>query len=152
MRHPYDNSSRSHSSRAASPCPRTERGSGLGSGVLRRAAASLHVQEGLLAVHGPRRFLCTIIYSNLDALKVGSRIVYLQASAADGSIDSDIVIHVGPGSTIFGHCMVSASNTGVCKLSGGTGPFTHFHAREAVALVSGTIYSWDGPYSFGPPE
>jgi hypothetical protein len=36
--------------------------------------------------------------------------------------------------------------------------FTHFHAREAVALVPrdlagnlyGNLYSWDGPYSFTP--
>jgi hypothetical protein len=126
-------------------------------GVASAAASSprsgtLHVRKDCAQNTGRAGSFCTIIRSNLDALKVGSRIVYLQASAADGATDSDIVIHVGPGITVVGHCKVSAANIGVCKLTGGTGRFTHFHAREAVALVSGAIYSWDGPYSFGSPE
>jgi len=112
----------------------------------------LHVKKDCAQYTGRAGSFCTIISSNLAALKVVSRIVYLQASAADGSIDSAIVIHVGPGTTVFGHCTVAATNTGVCMLSGGTGRFTHVHAREEVALVAGTIYRWDGPYSFSPRD
>jgi hypothetical protein len=114
----------------------------------------LHLTKDCSQDTGLAGSFCTIMSSNLESLEVGSRIVYLQASSADGSIDSDIVIHIRPGNnTVFGHCDWPATDaTGLCTLSGGTGRFTHFHAREVVALISGNLYSWDGPYSFGPRD
>ena len=111
----------------------------------------LHVTKDCSEYTGLAGTFCTITSSNLKALEVGSRIVYLQAQTADGSIDTDIVIRVGPGNAVFGHCdWPATSPTGVCTLAGGTGQFVHFHAHEVVAPVSGNLFSWDGPYSFSP--
>ncbi len=98
---------------------------------------------------------CTITSSNLDAIKVGSRVVY--ASAADltsGVLNSDLVIAVGPGhNTAFGHVVLNLSTlSGVVTLSGGTGKFTHFHAAITVACPAFPDCSWDGPYSFSPQD
>jgi hypothetical protein len=98
---------------------------------------------------------CTITSSNLNAIKAGSRVVY--ASAADltaGVLDSDLVID-GPGNNnAFGHVVLDFSTlSGVVTFSGGTGEFTHFHAGPiAVACPGFPDCSWDGPYSFSPPN
>jgi hypothetical protein len=98
---------------------------------------------------------CTITSSNLNAIKVGSRVVY--ASAADltaGVLDSDLVID-GPGNnSAFGHVVLDLSTlSGVVTLSGGTGKFTRFHAGPlTVACPAFPDCSWDGPYGFSPPN
>jgi hypothetical protein len=98
---------------------------------------------------------CTITSSNLNAIKVGSRVVY--TSAADptrGVLDSDLVID-GPGhNTAFGHVVLDlATLSGVVRFSGGTGEFTHFHSGPlVVACPAFPDCSWDGPYSFSPPN
>ncbi len=98
---------------------------------------------------------CTITSSNLNAIKDHSRVVY--ASAADltsGLLDSDLVID-GPGNNnAFGHVVLNLSSlSGVVTLSGGTGKFSHFHAGPlVVACPAFPDCSWDGPYSFSPPN
>lgn len=98
---------------------------------------------------------CTITSSNLNAIKVGTRVVY--ASAADpaaGVLDSDLVID-GPGNNnAFGHVVLDLSTlSGVVTLSGGTGKFAHFHAGLiTVACPAFPDCSWDGPYSFSPED
>jgi hypothetical protein len=39
----------------------------------------------------------------------------------------------------------------VVTFSGGTGRFQGFHARVDVTYVGGTLWRWDGTYSFTPP-
>lgn len=98
---------------------------------------------------------CTITSSNLNAIKNHSRVVY--ASAADltsGLLDSDLVID-GPGNNnAFGHVVLDLFTlSGVVTLSGGTGSFSHFHAGPlVVACPAFPDCSWDGQYSFSPPN
>jgi hypothetical protein len=97
---------------------------------------------------------CTITSSNINAIKVGSKVVY--TSAADlthGRLDSDLVI-TGPGhNNAYGHVVLDLSTlSGVVTLSGGTGPFTHFRAGPlVVACPDFPNCSWVGPYSFTNP-
>lgn len=98
---------------------------------------------------------CTITSSNLNAIKDHSRVVY--ASAADltsGLLDSDLVVD-GPGNNnAFGHVVLDLFTlSGVVTFSGGTGSFSHFHAGPlVVACPAFPDCSWDGQYSFSPPN
>ena len=106
--------------------------------------------------HGAAGSFCTIRSSNLNAIKVGSRVVYASAAGdpTPGVLDSDLVID-GPGhNTAFGHVVLDLSTlSGVVTLSGGTGEFAHFHAGPImVACPDFPNCSWDGPYSFSPRD
>jgi hypothetical protein len=107
------------------------------------------------ALPGAAGSFCTITSSNLNAIKVGSRVVY--ASAANPAarvLDSDLVID-GPGkNSAHGHVVLDLSTlSGVVTFSGGTGVFTHFHAGPiVVACPAFPACSWDGPYNFNPPN
>jgi hypothetical protein len=95
---------------------------------------------------------CTITASNLDLIKVGSRVVYLQAPGTT-SLDSDIVLVVGPGSYALGHVTLDlATGQGLVSLRGGAGPFKSFHAKAHVSPpggINGADWAWDGKYSVG---
>jgi hypothetical protein len=99
---------------------------------------------------------CTIASSNVDAIEVGSRIVYAQAADfATHTLDSDVVLNPPePGNNLaFGHCHFDlATGLGLCTFSGGTGKFTQLNASANVSHREGTIYAWDGTYSFSPRE
>lgn len=102
---------------------------------------------------------CTITSSNLDAIEVGSRVVYAQAAdflSSPPSLDSDVVLDLpGPGNnTAFGHCRLNfATGSGLCTFSGGTGKFTHFHASVDVSPpTDGVNWHWTGTYSFDPRD
>ena len=93
---------------------------------------------------------CTFRSSNVKAVKVGSRIFYLQM-AGKTAVNSDIAIHVGPGTFATGHCLLRfATGAGLCTISGGTGKLAGFHARVRVTANSSIPKLWnlDGTYSF----
>jgi hypothetical protein len=95
---------------------------------------------------------CTITSSSLKAITAGSRVVYLEAAGAS-SLDSDIVLVVGPGNIAIGHVTLDfATGTGTVTFSGGTGQFASFHAKAAVSFLGGMSWAWDGTYSFGPRD
>jgi hypothetical protein len=98
---------------------------------------------------------CTITSSGIPQIKVGSKVVYASAAnLAAGVLDSDLVIE-GPGNNnAFGHVVLDLSNlTGVVTFTGGTGTFSNFRAgRIAVTCPAFPDCSWDGPYSFDPPN
>jgi hypothetical protein len=112
----------------------------------------LHLKKECSEYTGLADSFCTITGSNLKLIKAGSRVVYLQA-AGTTSLDSDIVLVVGPGNYALGHVRLDlATGQGVVSLSGGTGPFTSFHAKARVSPpggVNGADWAWDGWYSFG---
>ena len=120
-------------------------------------SGSLHVTKECSQYNGGVGSFCTITSSNINAIKVGSRVVY--ASAADFTpgvlkLDSDLLID-GPGhNTAFGHVALDLSTfTGVVTFSRGTGEFTHFRAGPlAVACPDYPDCSWDGPYSLSPHD
>lgn len=117
-------------------------------------SGELHVTKNCRDYHGAAGEFCTITSSNLNAIKVGSRVVYASAAGdpTPGVLDSDLVID-GPGhNTAFGHVVLDLStSSGVVTLSGGTGEFSHFQAGPImVACPAPPDCSWDGPYSFSP--
>ena len=117
-------------------------------------SGDLHVTKECSAYSGGAGEFCTITSSNLKAIEVGSRIVYTQAAGAT-SLDSDIVLDLpGPGNNkAFGHCRLDfATDRGLCTLSGGTGKFTHIHARADVSRLSATDWAWDGTYNLNPSD
>jgi hypothetical protein len=98
---------------------------------------------------------CTITSSNLKAIEVGSRIVYLQPADLGTPSGSDVVLDTpGPGNnTASGHCALDpATGSGLCTFSGGTGKFTWFHATVDVSYLGGLNFGWEGTYSFSPSD
>jgi hypothetical protein len=112
----------------------------------------LHLKKECSEYTGRAFSFCTITASNLELIKVGSNVVYLQAPGTT-SLDSDIVLVVGPGSYALGHVTLDlATGRGTVSLSGGAGEFRSFHARARVSPpggVNGAYWAWDGRYSFG---
>lgn len=93
---------------------------------------------------------CTIRSSNVKALKVGSKIFYVQA-ARKTALDSDIVIYVKRGSVATGHCLLRfATGVGLCTISDGTGTLAGLNLRVRVTASSSIpkLWHWDGTYSF----
>ena len=93
---------------------------------------------------------CTIRSSNVEALKVGSKIFYMQV-AGKTALDSDTVIYVKRGSVATGHCFLrSATGVGLCTISDGTGTLAGFRLRVRVRASSSIpkLFHWDGTYSF----
>jgi hypothetical protein len=120
-------------------------------------SGELHVTKECSAYAGQAGDVCTITSSNLDAIEVGSRVVY--ARAADFvtfTLDSDVVLDSpGPGNNVaFGHCHLNlVTGIGLCTFSGGTGKFTHFDASVDVSPpTDGLNWHWTGRYSFDPRD
>lgn len=93
---------------------------------------------------------CTIRSSNVKALKVGSKIFYVQV-AGKTALDSDTVIYVKRGSVATGHCLLRfATGVGLCTISDGTGTLAGFRLRVRVTASSSIpkLWHWDGTYSF----
>jgi hypothetical protein len=93
---------------------------------------------------------CTIRSSNVKALKVGSRIFYVQ-EAGPTALDSDAIIYVKRGSVATGHCLLRhATGLGLCTFSDGTGSLAGFRLRVRVRASSSIpkLFHWDGTYSF----
>ena len=113
----------------------------------------LHLKKECSQYTGLADSFCTITASNLEFIKPGSRVVYLQAPGTT-SLDSDIVLVVGPGSYALGHVTLDlTTGQGTVTLSGGAGQFRSFHATARVTPpggVNGADWAWDGWYRFGP--
>jgi hypothetical protein len=141
---------------------------GLAAGVALLAALGLFVSaassqnqapRGTKAFHGTKDCsgfsglvgaYCTIRSSNVEALKVGSKIFYMQV-AGKTALDSDTVIYVKRGSVATGHCFLrSATGVGLCTISDGTGTLAGFRLRVRVRASSSIpkLFHWDGTYSF----
>jgi hypothetical protein len=115
-------------------------------------SGALHLTKECSQYTGLADSFCTITSSNVKAITVGSRVVYLQA-AGDTSLDSDIVLVVGPGNYALGHVRLDfATGTGEVRIWGGTGRFTSFHAKAVVSALGGPDWAWDGKYRFGQHE
>ena len=109
----------------------------------------LHMTKECSQYTGQADSFCTITSSNIAAITAGSRVVYLQAAGAT-SLDSDIVLVVGPGNYALGHVVLDfATGTGTVTFWGGTGQFESFHAKANVSYLSGVNWAWDGKYSLG---
>jgi hypothetical protein len=91
---------------------------------------------------------CTVTSSNVARIPAGTKIFYAQA-ATPPTLDSDVILYVGPGTTATGHCDLDlASRLGECTLSGGTRRLRGIRARADVSYLSGYDWAWDGTYRF----
>ena len=132
-------------------------------GAVRQAAAAslsasprsgdLHVTKECSGFTGGAGSFCAITSSNVKAIEVDSRVLYLQPDQLFTPLGSDVVLDPpGPGNnTAFGHCSLAL---GVCTFSGGTGKFAGFNARVQVSAPSAEEedWRWEGTYSFSPQD
>ncbi len=104
-----------------------------------------HLTKETSEYTGEAGSFCTVTSSNLDAIKVGSKIIYT-APAAEPVIESDLVIISGD-DTLTGHVLLDVpSASGTLAITGGTGAFAGFRADTAVTF-DGTEWHWDGTYT-----
>jgi hypothetical protein len=110
----------------------------------------LHVIKECSEYTGLPGSFCTITYSNLAAIPVGSKVLYDQAPGIPaGVLDSNVVLDAGNGNRAVGRCTLDLlTNLGLCTFSDGTGVFAGFHARVAVSSAGSVNYHWRGTYGF----
>jgi hypothetical protein len=114
-----------------------------------------HVEKECSQYTGAAGDFCTITYSNLNAIKVGSRVFYAQAADFGSmTLDSDITVVRHGNSVAYGHVVLDLiSGYGTLILSGGTGQFRGFSALTvAVTPLGSGNWEWDGAYSFSPHD
>jgi hypothetical protein len=115
-----------------------------------RGTKEFHATKDCSGFTGLVGAYCTIRSSNVKALKVGSKIFYVQ-KAGKTALDSDTVIYVNRGSVATGHCLLRfATGVGLCTISDGTGTLAGLHLRVRVTADSSVsnLWHWDGTYSF----
>ena len=115
-----------------------------------RKTKAFHATKDCSGFSGLVGAYCTIRSSNVKALKVGSKIFYVQV-AGQTSLDSDTVIYVKRGSVATGHCFLrSATGVGLCTISDGTGTLAGLNLRVRVKASSSIpkLWHWDGTYGF----
>src|SRR5215475_4163211 len=109
---------------------------------------TLHVTKECSEYTGQAGSFCTIASSNVDAIPIGSKVVYAEAMSPEG-LDTDIVVNTPNGDTANGHVVLDgATMTGTVTLAGGTGELADLKADLVVAPLTEPNYSWDGPYSY----
>ena len=114
---------------------------------------ALHVTKECSVFTALADSFCTITSSNVPAIKAGSRVVYLQAAGA-ASLDSDVVLVVGPGNYALGHVILDlATGTGEITFAGGAGQFIGFSASADVSPLGGPTGPGTGvPSRFAAPS
>ena len=115
-----------------------------------RTTKAFHATKDCSGFTGLVGAYCTIRSSNVKALKVGSKIFYVQV-AGKTALDSDTVIYVTRGSVATGHCFLRhATGVGLCTMSDGTGTLAGFRLRVRVTADRSipALFHWDGTYSF----
>jgi len=115
-------------------------------------SGALHVSKECGGFNGAPGSFCMIESSNLKAIEVDSKILYLQPEKLFTPVGSDVILDLpGPGNNkAFGHCSLAL---GVCTFEGGTGKFTLFRADVVVSKdpdPRSPLWYWEGTYSFGP--
>jgi hypothetical protein len=115
-------------------------------------SGDLRVTKECSGYTGGAGSFCTITTSNLQAIEVGSKILYLQPDQLGTTAGSDVVLDLpGPGNNkAFGNCSLAL---GVCTFSGGTGKFTWFQASVDVSANDDfSLWYWNGTFSFSPRD
>ena len=111
-------------------------------------SGDLHVTKECSEYKGLAGDFCTITSSNLEEIKVGSKVIYADA-AGDGTLDTDVVLDAGSGDVANGHVVLDlAADKGVVTLAGGTGAFTGLQAHADVSADPDGQWHWEGTYSF----
>ena len=112
---------------------------------------ALHITKECTQYLGKAGQFCTITSSNLEAIPVGSRVIYEQDKVG-AVLETDITLDPpGKGDVAFGHVHLPLpSGPGVAVFTGGTGRFAGFSASVAVTPQPEVVrgWHWDGTYSF----
>lgn len=113
-------------------------------------SGDISVSKNCDSYYGAAGDFCTISTSNVNAIKPGSRVYYLQAADFNTlTLDSDIVLDEVGSSVAWGHVTLDlVTGTGTVTFSGGTGVLTGFQATVAVSPTGNNNFDWDGTYSF----
>jgi hypothetical protein len=114
-------------------------------------SGDVHIVKDCTDYHGAAGEFCTITTSNVPAIPTGARIVY-ESDLHWPVLDTDISIAAGPGNVATGHCTLNFEDLpGTCRLSGGTGKFTHIQLDVSVSPdAEPNVWHWDGTFSFSP--
>lgn len=119
-------------------------------------SGTLHVTKECSQYTGAAGSFCTITSSNLNAIKVGSRVVYASASGdpTPGFLHTDLVVDGSGNNRAYGHVVLDLSTLiGVVTFSSGTWEFTHFHAGPIIVRCPADPNAPGmSPYSFSPPN
>lgn len=112
----------------------------------------LHIMKECSENTGLPGAFCTVTFSNLAAIPVGSKVFYDQAgNTVPGVFDSDVVLDAGNGNRAVGRCTLDgATAAGICQFSDGIGELAGFHARVDVKPTTPDLvnYDWRGTYGF----
>ena len=112
---------------------------------------ALHITKECTQYFGKAGQFCTITSSNLEAIPVGSRVIY-EHDKVGAVLETDITLDPpGPGDVAFGHVHLPLpSGPGVAVFTGGTGKFVGFNATVDVTPQPEVTrgWHWDGTYSF----
>jgi hypothetical protein len=112
----------------------------------------LHIMKECSENTGLPGAFCTITFSNLAAIPVGSKVFYDQAGHnIPGVFNSDVVLDAGNGNRAVGRCTLDGvTAVGICTFSDGIGALAGFHARVDVIPATADLvnYDWRGTYSF----
>lgn len=93
---------------------------------------------------------CTVLESNLPALKTGTKVLYYGPVTSNPAFSSNnVVLDTGDGSTAIGNCIVDfgAGPKGICAFYGGSGALAGFSAIVQVTVDAKQIWHWDGSYA-----
>ena len=95
---------------------------------------------------------CTVVESNLPALKKGTKVLYYGPVTNNPAFSSNnVVLDNGAGDTAMGNCIVDfgAGPKGVCAFYAGSGSLAGFSAIVQVTVDSKQIWHWEGSYTDG---
>lgn len=95
---------------------------------------------------------CTVIASNVPALRTGAKILYYGPVLKNPAfISSNVVIDNGSGDTAIGNCIVdiAAGPKGVCAFHAGSGALAGFMAIAQVTVDAKQVWHWEGSYALG---
>jgi hypothetical protein len=96
-------------------------------------SGTLYVAKECSEYIGEAGSFCKITFSNFDAIRIGSKVVYAKAAMADGRLDSDIAVTPND-DTAYGHVLIDdTTQTGKVTLAGGTGELAKLAAELVVA-------------------
>lgn len=93
---------------------------------------------------------CTVLESNLPALKKGTKVLYYGPVTNNPAFSSNnVVLDTGDGSTAMGNCIVDfgAGPKGICAFYGGSGALAGFSAIVEVTVDAKQVWHWDGSYA-----
>ena len=93
--------------------------------------------------------LCTVLWSNFEAIPQNTEITYTPGPSA-GLVNASIVVSAGSTTGVCDWTHPTGPIQAKCTFDTGTGTLTWFHlAVRVTANANGSVWYWDGTYWFG---